>query len=177
LKKVQFSLLLILTVFTLAILLLIGNFADQTKELNSYKEQVRELKFQLQSSQQITKDYIKELNDKLRYIKQLEQIPKGLTIKAKVTAYAPNDNKSGICNDGDILTSTGKIASRGMVAVDPKKIPYGTKLYIPGYGIAEAQDTGGAIRAYDGVQIDIVMDSYEEAIEWGVRYLDVTFPP
>jgi 3D (Asp-Asp-Asp) domain-containing protein len=70
-------------------------------------------------------------------------------------------------------TSTGHLPSRGIVAVDPKKIPYGTKLHIPGYGQAVAQDTGSALRKYNGIQIDVVLPTYKEAKEWGVRYLDV----
>lgn len=96
------------------------------------------------------------------------------TFRAKVTAYAPLDNKSGICADGNPkVTATGTQSMRGIVAVDPSKIPYFTLLEIPGYGTASAEDTGGAVRGYDGIAIDVLVDSYEEAMKWGVRYLDV----
>lgn len=62
------------------------------------------------------------------------------------------------------------MAARGIVAVDPRVIPYYTKMYIPGYGIAIAGDTGGAIR---GNRVDLFMDSYEEAINWGRRNVEV----
>ena len=68
------------------------------------------------------------------------------------------------------LTSIGLVAARGIVAVDPRVIPYYTKMYIPGYGIAMAGDTGGAIR---GNRVDLFMDSYEEAINWGRRNVEV----
>lgn len=48
-------------------------------------------------------------------------------------------------------------------------IPLGTRLFIPGYGEAVAADTGGAIV---GNRIDLVMDSYGEAMDFGRR--DVT---
>lgn len=103
--------------------------------------------------------------------KEIERLS---TLRARVTAYAPLDNKSGICADGNPnITATGTQAKRGVIAVDPSKIPYFTKIEIPQYGVASAEDTGGAIRKYNGLAIDILVDSYEEAIQWGVRYLDV----
>ena len=93
--------------------------------------------------------------------------------KLIVTAYAPHDNRSGICADGDpTKTSTGTYPERGTVAVNPKVFSYGTEFYIPGYGPGIAEDTGGLIRRSTR-KIDVVMDSYEEAMEWGVREMFV----
>lgn len=47
------------------------------------------------------------------------------------------------CNE---WTATGMRQGKGVIAVDPKVIRLGTKLYIPGYGIAIAGDTGGAVK-------------------------------
>ena len=67
-------------------------------------------------------------------------------------------------------TATGPMAVKGLVAVDPRNIPLGTKLYIPGYGFALAADTGGAIK---GNRIDLCFDTYQEAINFGRRMIDV----
>ncbi|WDC85051.1 3D domain-containing protein [Caloramator sp. mosi_1] len=73
-------------------------------------------------------------------------------------------------------TATGTFARRdedgySTVAVDPKVIPLGTKLYIPGYGFAIAEDTGGAIK---GNKIDLYFNpGSREYRTWGVRYVDV----
>lgn len=100
--------------------------------------------------------------------------PEYETIEMRVTAYAPFDNQSGICSDGNPnSTSTGTVPQQGTIAVNPKLIPYGTELYIEGYGYGVAEDTGGALRKYDGYAIDIYMDSYEEAMAWGVQYIEV----
>lgn len=72
--------------------------------------------------------------------------------------------------NGDGLTATGLVAKPGMVAVDPNVIPLGSRLYIPGYGVALAADTGGAIQ---GNRIDLLMDDYGEAVNFGRRMLDV----
>jgi 3D (Asp-Asp-Asp) domain-containing protein len=63
-------------------------------------------------------------------------------------------------------TAIGKRAGHGIVAVDPRVIPLGTKLYIPGYGQALAGDTGGAIR---GNRIDLGFNSHGDAISFGRR--------
>ena len=62
------------------------------------------------------------------------------------------------------------MAQRGVVAVDPSVIPLGTRLYIPGYGMAVAADTGGAIV---GDRIDLCMESYGEAMDFGRRTIKV----
>ena len=67
-------------------------------------------------------------------------------------------------------TATGYRAGRGIVAVDPRVIPLGTKLFIPGYGIAIAGDTGGAIV---GNRIDLGFNSYGDAIQFGRRPIKV----
>lgn len=52
------------------------------------------------------------------------------------------------------------------IAVDPRVIPLGTKVYIPGYGYAIAADTGGAIKGY---KIDLYLNTEAECYRWGVR--------
>ncbi len=67
-------------------------------------------------------------------------------------------------------TATGTVAIRGAVAVDPSVIPFGTMLYIPGYGIGTAEDTGGAI---EGNRIDLCYNSVNEALAWGRQTVTV----
>ena len=96
---------------------------------------------------------------------------KYIPIRAIVTAYAPYDNKSGMCNDGTPdTTATNTKPKCGTIAADPKRIPYGTRLYIPEYGYGIVEDTGSALRKdKDNIRIDVYMDTYEEAIEWGKK--------
>ena len=81
----------------------------------------------------------------------------------EATAYLPGDG------GGAGITATGIPATYGVAAVDPSIIPLGSRLYIPGYGEAIAADTGGAIYGY---RIDLCMESYSEAMNFGRR--DVT---
>lgn len=85
-------------------------------------------------------------------------------ISVRATAYTPYD--AGCTG----ITATGMKAGRGVVAVDPSVIPLGSKVYVPGYGVAIAADTGGAIK---GNRLDICVDSVSEAYSWGVRNVTV----
>lgn len=67
-------------------------------------------------------------------------------------------------------TATGEFVRYGLAAVDTDVIPLGTNLYVEGYGHAIAADTGGAIV---GNRIDLAFDSYEEALNWGRRGVNV----
>lgn len=82
----------------------------------------------------------------------------------RATAYTPYDGSA----TGH--TAMGTKAHYGVVAVDPRVIPLGTRLYIEGYGEAVAEDTGGAIK---GNRIDLCFESYSETVSFGVRYIDV----
>lgn len=72
--------------------------------------------------------------------------------------------------NGNGRTATGILARRGVVAVDPRVIPLGTRLYVEGYGPAVAADTGGAIK---GNRIDLCFDSVAEADDFGVQSVRV----
>ena len=86
--------------------------------------------------------------------------------------YHYNKVLTGVCTaytaGSGARTSTGAIARRGIVAVNPKQIPYGTKLYIPNYGHCVAGDTGGAMRQ-GRAMIDLYMDSERECRIFGRR--------
>ncbi|MGD0473561.1 MAG: 3D domain-containing protein [Candidatus Velthaea sp.] len=70
------------------------------------------------------------------------------------------------CDGCSGITASGRPAGHGIVAVDPRYIPLGTHLYIPGYGQATAGDTGGAIR---GNRIDLGFESHRDAMKFGRR--------
>ena len=82
----------------------------------------------------------------------------------EATAYLPTDGS------GSGITATGIPARRGEVAVDPGVIPLGSRVYIPGYGVAIAADTGGAIR---GQKVDLCMETYGECMNFGRRNIEV----
>jgi 3D (Asp-Asp-Asp) domain-containing protein len=54
-------------------------------------------------------------------------------------------------------TASGKILTKGLVAIDRSLIPFGTRMYVPGYGFAEAADIGSGVR---GRFIDLGYDDF-----------------
>jgi len=94
------------------------------------------------------------------------------TATVRATAYTHTD-------DGcDLITSTGTTVRWGTVAVDPRYIPYGTRMFILSstgsyvYGIAVAEDCGGDIK---GDRMDLYMPTYEQCMEFGRRVCTVYF--
>jgi 3D (Asp-Asp-Asp) domain-containing protein len=68
------------------------------------------------------------------------------------------------------ITASGMPAGPGVVAVDRSVIPFGTRMYIEGYGFAVAGDTGGAIRGY---KVDVYIEDMREILQWGRRQVKV----
>ena len=68
-------------------------------------------------------------------------------------------------------TALGVPVAKGVVAVDPKLIPLGTKLHVPGYGPGLAADVGYAIK---GRLIDLWFPTRAKAREWGRRTVTIT---
>ena len=83
----------------------------------------------------------------------------GTSITVLATAY---------CLAGS--TATGMPVGRGVIAVDPRVIPLGSRVHVSGYGDAIAADTGGAIK---GNRIDVWLPC-GEAYAWGSRTVTVT---
>ncbi len=74
------------------------------------------------------------------------------------------------------ITYTGTHARPGVVAVDPRIVKLGSKLYVESldgmrdYGFASAEDTGSAIK---GKRIDLFIENRRQALNYGVRYVRV----
>ncbi|WHY75625.1 LysM peptidoglycan-binding domain-containing protein [Neobacillus sp. WH10] len=91
---------------------------------------------------------------------------KELTVKA--TAYTAScEGCSGITATGVDLNAN---PNAKVIAVDPSVIPLGSKVYVEGYGVATAADTGGAIK---GNRIDVFIPSEQDAINWGKKQVKV----
>jgi 3D (Asp-Asp-Asp) domain-containing protein len=83
-----------------------------------------------------------------------------------VYAYGPLKGKRKLVG----ITADGTKAKKGTIAADIRKYPFGTKMYVPGYGWGEVHDVGTAIK---GEHIDVFFPSHKDAMNWGRKYLKV----
>lgn len=98
----------------------------------------------------------------------------GYSYSRKLTVTATAYDKSLTENGGHSKTAMGLNPGYGIVAVDPKVIPLGTKLYIESpdggkswsYGYCIAGDTGGAIK---GNRVDLCFETNKECVKFGRR--------
>ena len=94
------------------------------------------------------------------------------TDTVRATAYTHTDVGC------DLVTATGTTVHRGTVAVDPRYIPYGTRMFIVAndgsyvYGLAVAEDCGGDIK---GDRMDLYLPTFRECIEFGRRRCTIYF--
>jgi uncharacterized protein YabE (DUF348 family) len=98
-----------------------------------------------------------------------DPIPYKRVFQARATAY------SAIHGIGKTYTASGRLAVRNpegysTIAVDPTVLPYGTKVFIEGYGFAIAADCGSAIK---GNKIDVFFNYRSEALKWAVKHVNV----
>ena len=68
------------------------------------------------------------------------------------------------------VTASGVKAKPGTIAADTNKYPFGTVMYIPGYGYGTVQDRGGDIK---GEHIDVFYKKHKQALQWGRVKTDV----
>lgn len=86
----------------------------------------------------------------------------GKEFYVEASAYTPYcSGCSGFSATGVNLRSNPGLK---IIAVDPKIIPLGSKVWVEGYGYAVAGDTGGSIR---GNTIDVLMPNVQQAYSWG----------
>lgn len=84
----------------------------------------------------------------------IEKLNISKTITVESTAYTYTGNK----------TATGLTPRQGLIAVDPRVIAMGSKVYVEGYGYAIAADTGGDIQ---GNRVDVFFPNLRQCLDWG----------
>lgn len=131
---------------------------QKTKKIATVKKQVAK-------TTKVSNPVKKENNAQQQSTTTSEKSSRTLTMVA--TAYTADcPGCTGITATGiDVRNSTPNI-----IAVDPNVIPLGSKVWVEGYGTAIAGDTGGDIK---GNRIDLLTESYDKAIEYGVHTVTV----
>lgn len=150
--------------------------------LNEVKEETEKLKEDNQDLNNKLEEANRDLEktkDELHRERNKKQPSRGSDIKVKgreigsftATAYCGCSKCNGKWTGMPTASGTGYSANE-TIAVDPRVIPLGSKVYIEGVGVRIAQDTGSAIK---GNIIDIYHNSHKEALNFGrKRGLKVT---
>jgi uncharacterized protein YabE (DUF348 family)/3D (Asp-Asp-Asp) domain-containing protein len=91
-------------------------------------------------------------------------------VRMHVVSYTPSSAGKSPGEPGYGTTASGLPAGKGVAAVDPQVVPFRSRIYVPGYGIAVAGDTGGGVK---GRLIDLGYAD-DEYVHWS-RSEDVYF--
>lgn len=105
------------------------------------------------------------------HYKQIE-VDTPISFIAEVTAYTASYESCGKLPSHPAygITANGNKVKKGIIAVDTRVLPFGSKVYIEGLGEFIADDTGADII---GNRIDIYMDNVNDAIKFGRQYRKV----
>lgn len=114
-------------------------------------------------------------------------VPPTVTLSMKITGYCPCGECCGWQRDMFLrpvytsgpnrgrakevgVTASGTRAVPGTLAADTNRYPFGTIMYIEGYGYGRVEDTGSDIK---GDHIDLFFESHAVADEWGVKRMRI----
>jgi len=148
-----------------------------------YRQYIEELLQERLYQQELIDDLIEEnrklweINEELfqkfdELFEHLEPLQEIGIVRATVTNYAPLDPNAveGMCHDGNpYVTASGSRTTIGRtVAADPS-VPFGTKVWVEGYGWRVVEDRGGAIRDGNerGDRLDVAIGSRSTALARG----------
>jgi resuscitation-promoting factor RpfB len=91
-------------------------------------------------------------------------------IRMYATSYSPK------ALGGDNITATGRTLTTGIVGIDPTVIPYGTQIYVPGYGVGVAADTGGPRSTHLWIDLGYSDDEYRPWSQYVEVYILAPVP-
>ena len=141
---------------------------DYTELQETYENNIQDLEQELKNTNKVI-DELKSTEYKLIYLGEF-----------KLTAYCSCVKCCGqwaidreVDENGNpiVLTASGATAQvNHTVAVDPSVLPFGSELYVPGYGFYVAEDSGNGV---EGNHLDIYFSSHDEAVNHGLAYNDV----
>ncbi|EOP59215.1 enterotoxin/cell-wall binding protein [Bacillus cereus VDM053] len=95
-------------------------------------------------------------------------------LRVQATAYTADPLENGYKAGDQVKSAMGHNLTANpnmkLIAVDPSVIPLGSKVWVEGYGVAIAGDTGGAIK---GNKIDVLMPDKGTSSNWGRKTVTV----
>ncbi|MGI8279130.1 cell wall-binding protein EntB [Bacillus mycoides] len=152
----------------------------KAREIQKAKEEAKAREIQKAKEEAKAREIQKAKEEaKAKEATKTQEVSKNNTQSAKreltvvATAYTADPSENGTYG-GRVLTAMGHDLTANpnmrIIAVDPKVIPLGSKVWVEGYGEAIAGDTGSAIK---GNRIDVLMGSKSKAMNWGRQTVKV----
>jgi len=121
--------------------------------------------------QQLIASLMKDVIVKTAYEK-LAESGHWQVVRMRVTGYCPCEKCCGAFSDG-ITANNHRIQPGDLFVAADKSYRFGTEMVIPGYNDGQSvqvMDRGGAIK---GNRLDVFFHSHQQAMQWGIQYLDV----
>lgn len=181
----------LLIVLSFALVLFLGMSFESSAASSTYTVKSGDTLYKIAKTQKVSVSNLKSWNNlksNTIHPKQKLKLVKS-TAKTASKTKTPSRSTSGSvvkeftvsasaytasCKGCSGITRTGlnlkKNPGLKVIAVDPKVIKLGTKVYVEGYGYAVAGDTGGAIK---GKKIDVFMPSKSNALKWGRKNVKI----
>jgi 3D (Asp-Asp-Asp) domain-containing protein len=103
--------------------------------------------------------------------------PRGLQVALEASAYTCGPESTGKrpVDPGYCVTASGyRLRPGDKVVAMGKQYPFGTRVMIPGYGLATVRDRGSAI---SDRHVDLYFERLEDALRWGRRSVTATIIP
>jgi 3D (Asp-Asp-Asp) domain-containing protein len=181
----------LLIVLSFALVLFLGTSLESSAASNTYTVKSGDTLYKISKTHKVSVSNLKSWN-KLKsdtiHPKQKLKV-KGTAVKTAAKAKTPSRSTSSnvvkeftvsasaytaSCAGCSGITKTGinlkKNPGLKVIAVDPRVIKLGTKVYVDGYGYAVAGDTGGAIK---GNKIDVFIPTKSAALKWGRKNVKI----
>lgn len=160
---------------------IINSDSSSISELENALDNLKSLLSQLNTDSAInlTNSAIEKANNQIAIL--IEQLKTPIEEEVSINTSTTIENSKATYSMVATAYTGGSLTAMGLkpirdpngistIAVDPSVIPLGSKVYVEGYGIAIASDTGGAIK---GNKIDIYLNSLSECISFGRQTVTV----
>ena len=154
-----------------------GIISDQMKIIERLDRKVVHLRSRVETK----RDGNRSLEDQLAKFRELEEraeVAEGwVPVEMTLTMYAPFDPASieGFDYSGDPgVTASGEPSQPGVSLAAGRNIPFGTRFYIPGFGVGVVHDRGGAI---GDKNLDLMVSSRNAALRFGRQTMVVWMEP
>ncbi|OTZ75580.1 enterotoxin [Bacillus thuringiensis serovar kyushuensis] len=150
--------------------------APKTSEANQATENARKVAEQEQENAKLAQQKVAEQKEKQPVAKETEKNTQSSSREFQVvaTAYTADPLENGYKAGDQVKSALGHNLTANpnmkLIAVDPSVIPLGSKVWVEGYGVAIAGDTGGAIK---GNKIDVLMPDKGTSSSWGRKTVTV----